>query len=270
MRPWTSTKSSTSLKALWTKRGSTLGSSYSGQRVRYSTAGRSFTGVSCSRSLGNVKTYSSRGRVPTYCFLFFCLGSCGSSVSCDSVGWKRHWDVSQQYKMSCEEKIEHSALSPWWIHEDRAELLICVWNCTDLLTVDLLLQRCLQSGSVNTEVSWRAQLHVLHQIYLDRWLSTPEWMLWHVDSFKKFSVQMAFFKNVGQISQGVQLTHTFDFFESVMRYFSYCSMLKIRFGMAFVSRRSFAYQVEEIRSDLLKYVILNILFGWTVCIPIHY
>lgn len=43
----------------------------------------------------------------------------------------------------------------------------------------------------------------------------------------------------------IQLTPTFDFFESVMRYFSYCSMLKIKLGMTFVSRRSFAYQERK-------------------------
>lgn len=44
------------------------------------------------------------------------------------------------------------------------------------------------------------------------------------------------------LSQAIQFTRTFDFFESAMRYFSYCSMLKIKLGMAFVSRRSFDYQ----------------------------
>lgn len=52
----------------------------------------------------------------------------------------------------------------------------------------------------------------------------------------------------------MQFRRTFDFFESVMRYFSYCSMLKIKFGMAFVSRRSFAYQD---RTDLHEQICLR-------------
>ena len=38
----------------------------------------------------------------------------------------------------------------------------------------------------------------------------------------------------------MQLRGTFDFLESVMRNFSYCSMLKIKLGMALVSLRSLA------------------------------
>lgn len=41
------------------------------------------------------------------------------------------------------------------------------------------------------------------------------------------------------------LSHTLDFLESVMRYFSYCSMLKIKFGMPVVSRWSFAYHEKN-------------------------
>lgn len=48
-----------------------------------------------------------------------------------------------------------------------------------------------------------------------------------------------------RLSQAIQFTHTFDFFESVMRYFSYCSMLKIKLGMAF------AYQEKKERTNLL-------------------
>ncbi len=64
------------------------------------------------------------------------------------------------------------------------ELLDAVWDCTYILTVVLLLQSCVQSGGVDAEISWGAQLHVLHQIYLDkhththtRWWNT-EWPNW--------------------------------------------------------------------------------------------
>lgn len=60
--------------------------------------------------------------------------------------------------------------------------------------------------------------------------------------FTVFRGLQSFKKNVYIFSI---FTQTFDFFESVMRYFSYCSMLKIRLGIALVSRKSFAFQEEK-------------------------
>lgn len=65
-------------------------------------------------------------------------------------------------------------------------------------------------------------------------------------SIFSFASRFVYFANSNFSFRVIQLPHTFDFFESVMRYFSYCSMLKIKSGMAFVSRRSFAYQ-EKIK-----------------------
>lgn len=79
-----------------------------------------------------------------------------------------------------------------------ADLLTCVkllvteWDCTYFLTVVLLLQGCVQSSRVDAEVSWGAQLHVLHQINLEkhahrRWCNTVyEGPIW-CHSFLRFA-----------------------------------------------------------------------------------
>lgn len=135
------------------------------------------------------------------------------------------------------------------VKKDRGEVVVTVRGST-YLTVILLLQRCLQSSSVNAEISWGAQLHVLHQIDLDKHRS-----LWTtvLTAFRKLCFSWLFCFNRVFLyciatyfinCHVIQFTRTFDFLESVMRYFSYCSMLKIKLGMAFVSRRSFAFKKE--------------------------
>lgn len=131
VRPWTFTKSSASLTALWTK------------EVRQGEKPK-------------------RWGVFAHCLLFFCLGSGVSSTSCDSVVWKgkrnRHLNPTLQKRR----ERKTMALNVW-----GKTGVLELWDYTHLLSVILLLQGCVKSVSVDAEISGGAQLHVLHQIYLD-------------------------------------------------------------------------------------------------------
>lgn len=156
-----------------------------------------------------------------YCFLFFCLGSSVSSSSSSwtpstSCGNRRCSLIHQLGRKNISAKKKKKSVG----HNIRLRYLDAAV---------LLLQGRLQSGRVDAEVPGGALLHVLHQVDLDIKRHTHgHWKVW-----QRMCVDRP------------QFRQTFDFFESKMRNFSYCSMLKIKLGMALVSRMSLACHEDQ-------------------------
>lgn len=175
VRPWTSTNSLTSLKALWTKEDSTTDQAafFSERMFKHITARRPLS--SLSRSVKNLEMCLWK-RGPCLMFSLLLFG---------------FWCLLYFLRLGgLKGGNRHFAFCIAFVKKDRGEVLVTVWGCT-YLTVILILQCYLQSSSVNAEISWGAQLHVLHQIDLDTnrslWTTAQLTQYWqHSGSFVFF------------------------------------------------------------------------------------